>query len=241
MLINTQGLVIKTIKYGDTSIITTIFTKSDGLKSFIVNGVRSKRSVMPYGLFQPGTLLDFSMYHNELKKLLRLKEARIAITWHRIPFEIKRSSVVLFICELIEKTLREADLHEMLYDELIGLLKFIDSTDVSIANIPLMFMLNLSNHLGFGPQGIYSEQTPVFDLQEGYFIASPITLHFMDNHHSEKFSLLLAGQSDLQTNVILGKTERKEIFNAMLKYYSLHIENFTGLRSPEVFQSIMEI
>lgn len=241
MLVDTQGIVLKTIKYGETSIITTIFTKTDGIKSFIVNGVRTRRSSVPYGLFQPGTVLEFTMYANELKKLLRLKDAKIAMAWHRIPFDIRRSSVALFICELLEKTIRDTDEHEMLYDDVLGYLIFTDKTDSSLANIPLLFPVMLSNHLGFGPQGNFTEHTAFFDLQEGYFVGSPVSLHFLAHPVSETFSKLLSCHIERQQQISINKIQRREIFAALLKYYSLHIENFPPLRSPEVFQSVMDL
>lgn len=241
MLINTQGIVIKTIKYGETSVITHLFTRLGGLKSFIVNGVRTKRSTMPFGLFQPGTLLECTMYHHDQKKLLRLKEARIAQAWQKIPFDIKRSSVALFICELLEKTIRDAEGHETLYDDTIAYLHYIDTTQQSLANLPLHYLIDLSHHLGFGPQGEYTENNQFFDLQEGYFMSSPYSLHYIDKETSPYLSQLLVQNYSQQALFTMSREVRRLIFDHLLKYYSLHIENFPALHSPEVFRSVMEL
>lgn len=241
MLLNTQGIVIRTIKYGDTSVITHIFTHAKGVKSFIVNGVRTKRTTMPYGLFQPGTFLDLTMYAHDQKKLLRLKEAKIASPWQKLPFDIKRSSVSLFICELLEKTLRDSDEHGQLFDEVLLYLQHIDTTENSLANQPIFFLIDLSVHFGFGPQGRYDSGQKYFDLQEGYFMKKPHSLYYMNEINAQYFSACIeTGFIDGHT-ISLTRALRKSILEDMIKYYSLHIENFPSLRSIEVFQSIMEI
>src|SRR5690242_18066254 len=115
MLISTRGIVLKTTKYGDTSVICHILTEAKGLKNFIVNGVRTKKSSMPLVLFQPGTVLDLNIYSNEQKKLLRIKEAKPHFLWTKVPFDIRRSSLTLFIAELVQKTIHESEENHALF------------------------------------------------------------------------------------------------------------------------------
>src|SRR5882724_4224239 len=72
----TKGIVLRTVKYGETSVIVTIFTELFGVQSYLVNGVRtsSKKGSGKANLFQPGAILDMVVYHNELKNLNRIKE-----------------------------------------------------------------------------------------------------------------------------------------------------------------------
>ncbi len=241
MLLNTEGLVIKTIKYGDTSIITHIFTKGKGLKTFIVNGVRIKKATLPLGLFQPGTYLEINMYAHDQKKILRLKEARIASPWKNLPFDIKRSSISLFICELLEKTLKESDEHEQLFLDVLDYFKWIDSSQESLANIPVMFLILLSGHFGFLPQGNFTESERFFDLQEGYYTSKPISLYYMSVENSQQFSKYLNSDLNSSSSISVNRTIRRSIMDDLLKYYSLHIENFPTIRSLNIFHSIMEI
>ena len=76
----TKGIVLRTVKYGDTSLIVTIFTELFGLQSYIVSGVRTstKKGTGKANLFQPTAILDLVVYHNELKHLNRIKEFK----WH---------------------------------------------------------------------------------------------------------------------------------------------------------------
>jgi DNA repair protein RecO (recombination protein O) len=57
----TKGLVLRTVKYGETSIIVTIFTELFGVQTYLVNGVRSssKKGAGKAGLFQPAACLTW--------------------------------------------------------------------------------------------------------------------------------------------------------------------------------------
>ena len=50
----TKGIVLRTVKYGETSVIVTILTELFGLQSYLINGVRSSsRRVPPVGAAMP--------------------------------------------------------------------------------------------------------------------------------------------------------------------------------------------
>ena len=77
----TKGIVLKTVRYGETSIIAGIFTELFGLQSYLINGVRitSKKGSGKANLLQPGAILDMVVYHNELRNLQRVKEFKWGI------------------------------------------------------------------------------------------------------------------------------------------------------------------
>jgi DNA repair protein RecO (recombination protein O) len=72
----TKGIVLKTVKYGETSVIVTAFTELFGTQTYLQNGVRTsnKKGQGKANLFQPGAILDLIVYHNELKNIQRIKE-----------------------------------------------------------------------------------------------------------------------------------------------------------------------
>src|SRR6185312_8583119 len=76
MLHKTKGIVLRTVKYAETSIIVSIFTEMFGLQSYLVNGVRtnSRKGSSKTGFFQPAAILDLVVYHHEPKNLERIKE-----------------------------------------------------------------------------------------------------------------------------------------------------------------------
>ena len=59
----TKGIVLRTIKYGETSVVVTIFTELFGIQTYMVNGVRTtEKSSAKANYFQPGAILDLVVY-----------------------------------------------------------------------------------------------------------------------------------------------------------------------------------
>ena len=106
---HTKGIVLRTVKYGETSVIVTIFTELFGIQSYLVNGVRtsSKKGSGKSNLFQPTSILDMIVYHNELKQLQRIKEFRWSFLYQRILSDVTRNAVALFMIELLTKCLKQ--------------------------------------------------------------------------------------------------------------------------------------
>ena len=103
----TKGIVLKTVKYGETSIIVTIFTELFGIQSYLVNGVRTstKKGTGKANLFQPSAILDLVVYHNDLKHLNRIKEFKWATIYQHILSDVSKNAVALFMVELLTKCL----------------------------------------------------------------------------------------------------------------------------------------
>src|SRR2546423_8435005 len=108
MIHKTKGIVLRTIKYGETSLVVSIYTELFGIQSYMVNGVRTftKRGPGKANLFQPAAILDLVIYHNELKNLQRLKEFRWGYLYENILSDVRKNSVALFMVELLQQTIK---------------------------------------------------------------------------------------------------------------------------------------
>ena len=124
MLIKTKGIVLKAIKYGETSLIVDIYTEEKGLRKYIVSGVRKQKAKISAGLLQVMSSVEIIAYEKEGKGLNRLKEIRASHIYQSIPMEIRKGAVGLFIAEIAQKTLKEAESNKPLFDFLIILLYF---------------------------------------------------------------------------------------------------------------------
>ena len=148
----TKGVVLKTVRYGETSIIAGIFTELFGLQSYLINGVRvtSKKGSGKANVLQPGAILDMVVYHNELKNLQRVKEFKWGYVYDNIFFNVFRNSIALFMVELLQRTIKQPEpnppLFEFVEDAFIHLDK---ASDTAAANFALYFAINLSRFYGF--------------------------------------------------------------------------------------------
>ncbi|MFC0185163.1 DNA repair protein RecO [Pseudarcicella hirudinis] len=149
MLRKTKGIVINYIRYRETSIIVKIFTEEFGIQTFIENGVRSAKSKNKIALFQPLTLLDLVVYHKEGKDLHRISELKCLIPFQTLPFNIYKSSIALFITEILGKCMKEETGNISLFRFLLNSILWLDAAEDDFENFHLQFLIKLASFLGF--------------------------------------------------------------------------------------------
>lgn len=238
MLHKTHGIVLHTIKYADSSIIVKIYTAGFGLQSFIVKGVRSAGKSNKMSLFSPLNLLEIEMYHRENKGLQYLKEYRPAYLYKTIHTDILKSSIALFLAEVLHKCIREEaevnhDLYQFIEQTLIGL----DEAPKAESNLHLQFLLDFTKHLGFFPNSD-SGGCDYFDLRDGSFTPDiPPHSYFIGLPHSENLKRLLSGE----THVAMSVTDRNFLLDKILLYYQLHLQNFQKVTSHHVLHEVLAL
>ena len=172
MLIKTRGIVLQHFKYSETSLIVKIYTEELGLQSYMVKGSRSKKSTQKPAYFQPLSLVEMVVYYKENKQLQTIKEIKSAYSWHDIPFNAQKQTVLMFLDEILYKTLREESPNKKLFSFIYNSLHWFDLEKEYFINFHIFFLLQLSRFLGFYPKES-SGNNDYFDLREGCFITQP--------------------------------------------------------------------
>ncbi len=240
-MLHTRGIVFRTTKYGESSVIADIFTEERGLRTFIGGGVRKAKSSMPFGLFQPMMVVDIVAYFRDADgHLNRLKEMRASEVFQQIPFDIKRGAVALFMAEICRKSIHSGEENPEIFHFLLEQLRWLDHTTLPIANLHLHFLLHFSGYLGFQPQ-YESDGEVFFDLREGTFLktAPHHTLYLEPRQAMPLLDLLHRSLQDCH-EVKLQKTERKALLSGLLQFYQLHVPGFTDIHTPDILEMVME-
>ncbi|MCB0509961.1 MAG: DNA repair protein RecO, partial [Bacteroidetes bacterium] len=129
MLVNCQGIVFKSYKFQDTSLIVKIFTSSHGVQTFMVKGIRSVKANGKASLFQPGVLLDMIMYYQENKNFKGLREYRASHLYSSSLFDIRKSSVLIFLMEIIELCIHGEESNDAMFDFVYSALVRLDKEE----------------------------------------------------------------------------------------------------------------
>jgi len=244
MVHKTKGIVIRTVKYGETSVIVAIYTELFGLQSYIVNGVRmtSKKGSSKAALFQPPAILDMEVYHNELKNLQRIKEYKWAILYQNIFFHIVKNAVALFMVELLQKCLKQPEPNPDLYNFIEDAFLHLDkSGEKAVGNFPLFFALHLPSFFGIRIQDNFSERRSYLDLREGLFIEEqPRHPDFLEGEFSYLTAQLLRVMvPDELSEIQLNQEKRRILLHAYQTFYVYHVQEFNVLKSLPVLQAIL--
>lgn len=241
MLVKTKGIVFRAIKYGDTSLICDIYTLDLGLRSYIFSGVRKSKTRMSAGLLQPMTLLDLVVYNRDGKDLNRVKELKVLHPYQQLPYDVRRSSVGLFLIEVARKSIREASSNPELFRFLLERFLLLDQLDTGLGHYHLHAMIGLTRYLGFQPGGDFELGKSIFDLREGLFHETVRLdpLYNMDHDESEALFQLMELEDESVSRFRMETTLRNRLLNKLIKYYSYHVERFGELNSLDVLRTVM--
>lgn len=219
MLHKTRGIVFRFTPYGETSIIVTIFTSAFGLQSYIVNSVRSKSGKAKIALYQPLTLLDLVVYHKENAGILRIKDINCSYAYHHLQSDPVKSSVGLFICEILNRTVKEQSHAAELCDFIF---KSMEELDIAKRpeNFHLLFLMKLSKYLGFGP-----------------FTKDEMGIWTMSNDEQEIFDKLQGAH--YEDKVTMTNEQRRNLLDALLRFYASHIDSMGTIKSIQVLREVL--
>jgi DNA repair protein RecO (recombination protein O) len=225
MLYKTRAIVLSFIKYSESSIIVKLFTEELGLQTYIVNSVRSKTSKGKIALYQPLNLLELVVYFKENREINRISETKILEVFKSIPFDIRKSTIALFISEILGKTIKEESanppLFHFLYDSVFEL-----ENSGFLPNYPVQFLLKFARIQGLLPE----------TAEEIYLQVYNKTLHF----ENEIRILNILMELPYQNNEQIPLNMRRTMLEVVLRFYTLHISGFGEVKSLSVLREIFD-
>jgi DNA repair protein RecO (recombination protein O) len=243
MIQETKGIVLRSIKYGETSLICNIFTRTFGVQSYLVQGVRSSRSRgNKAALFQPATLLDMVVYHKAPGNLQRIKEFGMDHIYLHMQEDIVRNSIALFSVEVLLRLLPEHAEMPDLFDFARNYFEQLDKMpQASLANFPLFFLVQCSRYLGYNIHGNYSEQTPHLNLQEGAFSEHlPMMRPFVTDEEARALDLLLRCDSyNALASVEMNAAMRFNLLDWYLEFLHRYTQHLSTIKSLPILRTIL--
>lgn len=235
-----QGFVLQSIRYGDTSLIVKIFTLENGLQTFMVKGVRGKTSKNRAAFFQPMTFLQFVQNNKSVKDGIGyIKDVELSYFYRTATTNLYKSAILIYLSDLLSHTLTQQERNETLYHFVFHSVEWLDLVETGYANFPLYFTLELSRFLGFYPQSNYREHA-LFDMMEGQFVMTPpIHPYYLDESNSRCLSCMLnLGINELSSVPMTG-VQRNALIDGILTFMRLHAPVLKSLQSHEVLKEVL--
>ena len=240
MLQKTRGIVLRTLKYGDNGIITTIYTKAFGRMSFIMQGIHGKKSSVKGNLLKQLFLLEMEVDYKPGRELQRVKELKNISPFGSIPFGIAKSSLAIFLAELLEKVVREEESRPELFEFLYRSIQMLDLMEDGVNNFHLIFLIQLTQFLGFAPTNNFSASNQFFDMIAGKFVLlPPIHPWSLKNHESLVLTQLIGLNYQNSPEFKPDQGLRRILLDFVLEYYGLHLGDKLNLRSLEILRELL--
>ncbi|MFI3331966.1 MAG: DNA repair protein RecO [Rikenellaceae bacterium] len=234
-----RGVVLSTVKYGDSSMVAQLLTDVGGRQSFMVQGVRSTRGRgSKLALFQPLFALEFEGAEPTRGELHRFREVHSGITLHKTPFDVRRSTIALFIAEVLYRLIKESEANERLFEFVWGSVEALDNIEEGVANFHLWFLSNLTRVMGFSPTNNYSKGC-WFDIKEGcYTSEKPLHNLLLDPDMAMILRDMIECDVRHLGEVGLNRHQRVSFLEALMSYYGYHLESIHSVQSISILMEL---
>lgn len=240
MLKKTKAIVLFTLKYNDSSSIVHAFTEEDGRMSFWLRIPKSHKAKVKSVLFQPLSILELNIDVSK-RGLNYIREAQAVFPFSSLPFDPLKLSVALFLAEYLSKVLREEAQNLPLFAYLENSIQWLDGTNEVPANFHLVFLMRLSRFLGLYPNLDNYHEGDFFDLENGCFVSSqPFHGQFVQGQQAKHILTLMRMNYETMHLFRMSRTDRNEILDVLLKYYSIHIPGSADLKSLPVLKELFD-
>jgi len=239
MLEKTRGIVLHQIKYTDSGIVTQIYTRKFGRQSFLIKGMRNRKTGKHNINFQPLFILDMELYYKAAREMQTLKEFSVSFAPFDIYSNIKKSSVAIFLGEVLTSVLKEETPHQEMFEYIEESIMHFESCKEGFANFHIAFLAGLSSFLGFEPHPRLEKEDQFFDMLNGIFVPVP-PVH--GNYANEEITNILAdffvASYDSIGNISLSGKMRNDILETLLRFYSLHLPGLKRIKSLEILKEV---
>jgi DNA repair protein RecO (recombination protein O) len=219
MLQKIQGIVLFSVKYSESGLVTHIYTNKFGRQSFITNSTRKKKGLTNAYLFHPLSLLEIEVDYKENRDIQKIIEARYFYIFNQIYFDVRRSTIAMFLGEILDRSIRESEPNIKLFEFINNAVQLLDIQE-GIENFHLVFLAQLSKFLGFHP-GVD------FELKNRNLLAP------------EFHRILTISLTEINT-LNFSKSIRRELLNLILELYKEHITETATLRSLKVLRELFD-
>lgn len=239
MITKTRGIVLRSVRFGESSLIVDVLTKSSGRVSFMVHIPKTSKGKIKKQYFQPMTLLDFEYDFRQRSNLQHIKDVRVSLPYSSIPIDPAKSCISLFLSEFIYYATRNEQENPTLFTYISTSLEWLDNAYEDFANFHLVFMMRLGKFLGFHP--FLEDFTPgcFFDLRNGCFTLSmPLHTDFLNAADAGHLYNLMRMNFDTMKLFKLSHDDRNRITEIVLRYYKLHLPNMPELQSFDILREV---
>lgn len=237
MLNKSKVIVLSKLKYRDNDLIVKCFTLHRGVVSYLLKGVlNTKKGSSKVAYYQLLSQLQIEENYRQTQSLQFIKDVRLDYNYTTLHTNLFKGSIVMFISEVLSSVLREEEENQPLYHYLETTFRWLDTKD-EFSNFHLLFLLNLTKHLGFYPD-ISDTNQMYFNLKNGLFESKKEEVYSLSGENLTILKQLLGTNFDDLDDVKLNSKQRQSFLAMLLLYFELHLGSFRKPKSLKIFNQV---
>ena len=237
----TKAVVLRTVRYGDASLVVDMLTESQGRVAFMVKVSKSAHGRMKKQFFQPLNIVEVDFDFRLRSSLQRLRDIRMSAPLPSLHLDALKLSIGLFVAEFLSHATRDEHDNPLLFQFVESSIMWLDGVERGFSNFHLVFMIRLSRFIGFFPNTDDVEPQAYFDLLNGCFSAEPPHHgHYLMPAEAGKIGLLMRLSYQTMHLCAMSRAERNRCTEVILEFYRLHVPGFPELKSLEVLRELFD-
>lgn len=237
MLLTTNAIVLSKLKYRDNDLIVKCYTEQLGVVSFLLRGIlKSKKGNSKIAYFQLLSQLQLEIIYKQNRSLQVIKEIKLNYLYASLHSNILKSSIVMFLAEVLANTLKEEEQNTNLFSYIETTLLWLD-THSEYSNFHLLFLLNITKYLGFYPEEINTAYN-YFNLLDGKFETKQQGKYTVCGENLTLLKTLLGITFDALSSVKINARQRQSFLSMILLYFELHLGSFKTPKSLQIFNQV---
>lgn len=246
IVLNTQGIVLKAVRYEENDVILTVFTRKLGKVAALAKGAKKNKS----SLLSSAQLFSYSNY--TLRKqgnMYRVSQSDIIKSFYDLSYDLEAFSYATYVTKLVEGSTLENQTNNRLFILLAQTLYLYTQKDIDKKFITHAFELKFLDYIGFRPVvnrccNCQSKELKesTFNSYEGGVLCNKCSLMFENNVKIDLTTIRL--MEYILSNDILQCSKAKvskyivyELQNILKTYLNIYIDNI-NLKSLYLLQSI---
>lgn len=236
MLLSTNAIVLSKLKYRDNDLIIKCYTQKEGIISYLLKGVLKSKKGSKTAYYQLLTQLQLVTDFKPSRSLQYIKEVKVNYLYSSLHTNVLKSAIVMFLAEVLTSSLQEEEQNDTLFNYIEATLQWLDTQD-KFANFHLLFLLNLTKHLGFYPD-LSNINMPYFNLEYGKFQQEKQSKYTISGENLTLLKLLLGTTFDTLDTIRINANQRHSFLSFILVYFELHLGSFKKPKSLQIFNDV---
>lgn len=233
-------ICLRTVPHNDRHSILRTFSLERGPMTFLQPAGNGREASRRRALLMPLGLVECVADIRPGRDIHIMSQPRCINSLQGIRSNPIKTSVALFIAEVLDATVREAQPDRNIWHFVENSVMMLDALPGnSVANFHICFLMRLGPLLGIEPDVSTYSPGRVFDMIDGVFRASPpLHRNYLDSKQAEAVAAL-SRINYLNMHLFkMSRDERAEMLDGILRYYSIHYAPLTGLKSLEVLRML---
>ena len=239
MLSNIRIIILHTIKYKESGIIVQGYSDRNGRESFFLRQSKNSKRGAVISQLHPLSIIDATPSSISFGDMTTIKEFSLPYKLESIRSNIFKSSIAIFISELLYKTIKEVEYNHKMFLFLIDAVLRLEAINSGTANFHIYFTVMLCKHLGYLPEIKDIPDGSFFDIPTASYTLSESDLCF-NAQNSSILARLASSNYNTLSDIKMTGVGRGGFINLMLRYLGFHAGYGIEIESLDILHEVFE-